>query len=42
MTIPYKKKTANLNMEWRTYDWNDICNGIIVIPGKEVADWLVN
>ena len=43
MIITYKKKTAKV--EWRTnhayflaWDWNDICNGTIVIQGKEIVD----
>ena len=32
----------DVHANFLVWDWNDICNGIIVIRGKEVVDWLVS
>ena len=32
----------DVHANFLVWDWNDIFNGIIVIQGKEVVDWLVS
>ena len=32
----------DVHANFLAWDWIDICNGIIVIQGKNVVDWLVS